>query len=142
MSVAPKQLAAAKAKAKTVRRDPLKIMTQELPSNPPEQKKPAQKTDLVLVNTQAADGESGELNIEELRALARNSAIIYGDAGAAESERKLGPGIETKEDVFASAIKKAERPDCRTTYSGGEKANLLALIPIVINTVREKGCKW
>ncbi len=42
----------------------------------------------------------------------------------------------------ARAIRKAERPDCKTAYGGGSKANLLMLVPLVLDTITDKGCKW
>lgn len=55
-----------------------------------------------------------------------------------EAESYRAPG----DNDAARAIKKAERPDCRTAYGGGTKANLLALIPLAIDTLTDHGCKW
>ncbi len=43
---------------------------------------------------------------------------------------------------LARGIKKAKRPNCQTAYAGGEKANPLLLIPLAIDTITGKGCKW
>ena len=43
------------------------------------------------------------------------------------------------EDKLKKDIDKAKREDCRSAYAGG---GLLAAIPIAIDTVRDKGCKW
>jgi hypothetical protein len=42
----------------------------------------------------------------------------------------------------ARAIKKAARPDCRTAYGGGTKANVFLLIPLAIDAITDSGCKW
>lgn len=74
-------------------------------------------------------------------------------AAARQFERERVPtGIERVREAerfraqddndAARAIKKAERPDCRTAYGGGTKANILALIPLAIDTLTDHGCKW
>jgi len=42
-------------------------------------------------------------------------------------------------DMLKKEMEKAKRDDCRSAYSAG---GLLAAIPIAIDTVRDKGCKW
>lgn len=46
------------------------------------------------------------------------------------------------DSLLARGVARAKRPDCRTAYNGGEKANLLVLIPLALGAVRDKGCKW
>ncbi|UVW29070.1 hypothetical protein [Massilia sp. H6] len=49
---------------------------------------------------------------------------------------------EADDSTLARDIKKANRPNCQSAYAGGKKANLLVLIPLAIDTVTGKGCKW
>ncbi|QJE02776.1 hypothetical protein HH212_24510 [Massilia forsythiae] len=44
-----------------------------------------------------------------------------------------------REEKAQQAMERARRGDCRTAYAG---LSLLAVIPLVIDTVRDKGCKW
>ncbi|VXC10607.1 hypothetical protein [Massilia sp. 9I] len=46
------------------------------------------------------------------------------------------------DDPLVKGIKRAKRPNCQTAYAGGEKANIFLLIPLAIDTIRDKGCKW
>lgn len=55
--------------------------------------------------------------------------------------RRTAPAA-TPERTPAPAVRQAKRPDCQTKYSGGEKANLLLLIPLAIETITDKACKW
>lgn len=55
-----------------------------------------------------------------------------------EAERYRAPD----DNDAARAIKKTARPDCRHAYGGGTHANLLALIPLAIDTLTDHGCKW
>lgn len=47
----------------------------------------------------------------------------------------------TLEEKFGADVAKAGRPDCRTKYVTPE-TNLILLIPLAIETVTGKGCKW
>jgi hypothetical protein len=42
-------------------------------------------------------------------------------------------------DKLAAEIEKAARTDCRTAHAG---AGVLAVVPLVVDAVRGKGCKW
>lgn len=44
-----------------------------------------------------------------------------------------------REEKVQQAMERARRGDCRNAYSG---MGLLGVIPLVIDTVRDKGCKW
>lgn len=67
---------------------------------------------------------------QNLRKEARKRAQppAYLRAEQPEPKSKLGRDIE-----------QAIRPDCQTAYAG---AGLLAVVPLVIDAVRDKGCKW
>lgn len=91
--------------------------------------------------TPAPAAAPAALDIGELRAMARRLAREHvptplDRVRAAESYRALD------DSNVARAVKKAVRPDCRTAYGGGEKFNVLALIPLAIDTVTDTGCKW
>lgn len=45
---------------------------------------------------------------------------------------------ETKSKL-TEGIEKAAKPDCRQAYGG---MGLAAVVPLVIDAVRDKGCKW
>jgi len=46
------------------------------------------------------------------------------------------PEAKTK---LAEDLEKAGKPDCRTAYGG---LGLLAVVPLAVDAVRDKGCKW
>lgn len=75
---------------------------------------------------------------ENLRAMA-GSNYRNRSRGALESLHQSEERDSTMETRLASGVKRAQRPDCRTAYAGG---TLLAVIPILVDTVRDKGCKW
>ncbi|MBL0150085.1 MAG: hypothetical protein IPP87_15820 [Ideonella sp.] len=45
---------------------------------------------------------------------------------------------ETKSKL-TEGIEKAAKPDCRNAYAG---LGLLAVLPLAVDAVRDKGCKW
>lgn len=55
-----------------------------------------------------------------------------------EAERRL----EADKKDLGRAIREAKRPPCTKKYSGGTSMNLLALIPLAIDTITDTGCKW
>ena len=73
--------------------------------------------------------------MESLRAAARQVAVEQKPTAQA-------PLTAVDDGALAQAVRKAKRPDCQTKYAGGEKANILLLIPLAIETVTDKGCKW
>lgn len=83
----------------------------------------------------AAPAPAGKLDMASLRNVARQI-----DSERASTE---GEPLRARDDtILGRAIEKAKRPDCQTKYAGGEKANLLILIPLAIETITDKGCKW
>ncbi|TXF97565.1 hypothetical protein [Massilia arenae] len=79
--------------------------------------------------------QPGRVNMEALRAAARQ----------ADSERgpvALEPLRASDDSALARAVRKAKVPDCQTKYAGGEKANILLLVPLAIDTITGKGCNW
>jgi hypothetical protein len=63
--------------------------------------------------------------------------IISGLDRLHESERPHG----TLEEKFGASVAKATREDCRTKYVS-PTPSLLVLIPLAIETITDKGCKW
>ena len=59
--------------------------------------------------------------------------------GAREQIQQAEQSDHSIETRFGSATARAARPDCQRAYSG---LGLLAVIPVVIDTVRDAGCKW
>jgi hypothetical protein len=73
---------------------------------------------------------------------------LRADAVAAEINRKKSPielanEAQLKDHSFETQVEgatnKSQRPDCRTEYSG---AGLLAVLPIAVDLIRGKGCKF
>jgi hypothetical protein len=61
-------------------------------------------------------------------------------AGEPDIRAKNGTALrETKEERFGRAVEQARRKDCKTRYSG---MGVLAIIPLVKDTVTDTGCKW
>lgn len=85
--------------------------------------------------------QGGRLDIDALRAAARRveqERVPTALERLRESEQVRGED----DSALVRGIQHAKRPKCQTAYSGGEKLNLIMLIPLVIDTVRDKGCKW
>jgi hypothetical protein len=51
----------------------------------------------------------------------------------------LLPPPPERKSKLAEEIEKAKREDCRTAHAD---KGLLAVVPLVADTVRDKGCKW
>lgn len=82
-----------------------------------------------------AMAQEGRMDMESLRAAARQ----------VDSERTPGalePLRASDDSGLARAVRKAKRPDCQTKYSGGTSFDVLLLIPLAIETMTDKGCKW
>lgn len=54
-------------------------------------------------------------------------------------QQRMRPAGDT---ATARAISKAKRADCRSAYGGGTEFNVLALIPLAVDTLTDTGCKW
>lgn len=73
------------------------------------------------------------LNLE----LGRWRSADAGPPGVARQVAELQS--RTEPDPLAAAIEKTGREDCTRAYAG---AGLLAVVPLVLDAVRGKGCKW
>jgi len=80
----------------------------------------------------------GRLDMASLRAAARQV-----DSERALEARRESQQLRGMEDTALSrAVERATVPDCQTKYAGGEKANILLLVPLAIDTLTGKGCNW
>ena len=64
-----------------------------------------------------------------------------GETSAAGSKGvfQLLPRPPETKSKLEKELDKAGRPDCRNAYAG---AGLLAAVPLVVDAVRDKGCRW
>lgn len=77
------------------------------------------------------------IDMTSLRAAARQ---IDSERAPAQGEAEQLRSLE--DSNLARAVRQAKRPDCQKKYSGGTAANVLLLIPLAIETITDKGCKW
>ena len=116
--------------ARVVRRDTapqpaLTIIEQESPPSTVAQPEPAL-------------AQEGRLDMDSLRAAARQVDSERGPGTRHESE----PLRAMDDTALSRAVQRAKLPDCQTKYAGGQKVNLLLLVPLAIDTVTGKGCRW
>jgi hypothetical protein len=114
-----------------------------------QQPAPSEPTSIVIVPqaavpdapTEAAPATTGKLDMESLRIAARQ--VERERVPTALERLRTSEQMRARDDTRLSrAVSEAKRPDCRTKYAGGEKANLLLLIPLAIDTITDTGCKW
>lgn len=91
--------------------------------------------EVAAAGTPAAAPQPGRIDMESLRAVARQVDSEHGPVG-------LEPLRASDDSDLSRAVRKAKRPDCQTKYSGGTSFDVLLLIPLAIETVTDKGCKW
>lgn len=84
---------------------------------------------------------SPKLDMAALRADAGRLSKDY-VAEPFEQVRAAESRLEAEKNDLGRAIEKAKRPPCTKKYSGGTSMNLINLIPLAIETVTDKGCKW
>ena len=91
--------------------------------------------DLVPGAAQAAQGASApRLNLN----LPPSRAGDFSTSGPKGVLQLMPRPPETKSKL-ASDIEKAVRPDCAKAYAA---AGLLAVVPLAVDAVRDKGCRW
>lgn len=89
----------------------------------------------------AAAAASGKLDMATLRGLARQ--VEKERVPTALERLRTSEQVHARDDNdLARAVSQAKRPDCQTKYSGGTSLNLVMLIPLAIDTITDKGCKW
>jgi hypothetical protein len=85
--------------------------------------------------------EGNRLDMDALRAAARR--VEQERVPTAPERLRESEQMRSEDDsALARGIQRAKRPDCRTAYGGGTKLNLIMLIPLAMDTIRDKGCKW
>jgi hypothetical protein len=109
---------------------------------PPEQTSSATPAETTTAPAPApAPAATGKLDMESLRGLARQ--VEKERVPTALERVRTAEQMRARDDSNLSrAINEAKRPDCQTKYSGGDKLNLLLLVPLVLDTFTGKGCKW
>lgn len=91
--------------------------------------------------TTPASAPTGKLDMESLRGLARQ--VEKERVPTALERVSTAEQLRARDDTRLSrAISEAKRPDCQTKYSGGDKLDLIRLIPLAIDTLTDTGCKW
>jgi len=91
--------------------------------------------------TAPASAPTGKLDMESLRGLARQ--VEKERVPTALERVRTAEQLRARDDTKLSrAISEAKRPDCQTKYSGGDKLDLIRLIPLAIDTITDTGCKW
>lgn len=91
---------------------------------------------------QQAPMQAPRIDMESLRAAARQVESERVPS-ALESLRASEQMRASDDSDLSRAVRRAKRPDCQTKYAEGRTTvNLLLLIPLAIETVTDKGCKW
>jgi len=91
--------------------------------------------------TAPSTSPSPKLDMVALRADARRAGKDY-EPEPFEQVRAAESRLEAEKKDLGRAIANTKRPPCTKKYSGGEKLNLIALIPLAIDTITDTGCKW
>jgi len=65
-------------------------------------------------------------------------------AGPLSSQRSMGllpllPPPPERKSKLTEGIEKSAKPDCRTAHSD---MGLLAVVPLAVDAIRDKGCRW
>lgn len=114
--------------------EPITIIT------PSEQTASATPTERVTAPAPAS-APTEKLDMESLRGLARQ--VEKERVPTALERVRTAEQMRARDDSKLSrAINEAKRPDCQTKYSGGDKLDLIRLIPLAIDTITDTGCKW
>ncbi|GAA0402338.1 hypothetical protein ACFOY5_06280 [Massilia aurea] len=118
--------------------EPMTIIT------PSEQAASAMPTESLTAPAPApasASAPTGKLDMESLRGLARQ--VEKERVPTALERVRTAEQMRARDDnKLSRAINEAKRPDCQTKYSGGDKLDLIRLIPLAIDTITDTGCKW
>jgi len=107
---------------------------------PAEQAASATPTESVTAPAPAS-APTGKLDMESLRGLARQVEKEHVPT-AVERVRTAEQMRSRDDNKLSRAINEAKSPDCQKKYSGGDKLNLILLVPLAIDTITGTGCKW
>jgi hypothetical protein len=128
--------------ARPTRLRPVAPVRQETEAAPLLVSEPMMAESTEVAAPQPATAQPKRFDMDSLRAAARQ----------VESERLPTPLERQRESEqmrgaddseLARAVRRAKRPDCQTKYAEGRTTvNLLLLIPLAIETITDKGCKW
>jgi hypothetical protein len=70
----------------------------------------------------------------------RNAIADFNRTAASQAVRQPDrPSPVEKDSKWAKPIEAAQRPPCDSAYS---PLGLMAIIPLALDTIRDKGCKW
>jgi len=70
----------------------------------------------------------------------RNAIADFNQTVDSQAPRQPGrPSPIEKDSQWAKPIEAAQRPPCDSAYS---PLGLMAIIPLALDTIRDKGCKW
>ncbi|MES2317266.1 MAG: hypothetical protein V4631_07185 [Pseudomonadota bacterium] len=97
-------------------------------------------TSAVSLAADAPTNDAPALNIDELRAAARDNERKRIRTGL-ERVREEEALAASKEASAARAIGRAARQECRTAYAD-TAFNIFKVIPLTLAAVSDKGCKW
>jgi hypothetical protein len=114
--------------------EPMTIIT------PSEQAASATPTESVTAPAPAS-APTAKLDMESLRGLARQVEKEHVPT-ALERVRTAEQMRSRDDNKLSRAINEAKNPDCQKKYSGGDKLNLILLVPLAIDTITGTGCKW
>ncbi len=78
------------------------------------------------------------LDPDALRAMAASNERARVHSGL-EGVQQAEQGDHSIETRFGNATARSGRQDCQRAYSG---LGILAVVPLVIDTVKDSGCKW
>jgi hypothetical protein len=106
-------------------------------SNPPS---PPLSQEARPLSTAAMPQQNPPLDLDNLRKLALDNDRQR-DKHGIDHLREEESLAKAENGSDAKLVGKAIRKDCRTAYSG-PTFNVLAIVPLVIDTVTDKGCKW
>lgn len=127
-----------------VRRDRPAVATAEAPRVPNDTSVPDPvdaPAETVAPAPATAAAPSPKLDMAALRADAGRMSRDYVPEPF-EQVRSAESRLEAEKRDLGRAIEKAKRPPCTKKYSGGTSLNLILLIPLAIDTITDKGCKW
>ena len=124
-----------------VQRQPRPAVRTQEPVTPLAITLPAAPEPAPAETAQPAASSSSRLDMVALRAEAGRVNKNYVPEPF-ERVRAAESRLEAQKNDLGKAIADTKRPPCTKKYSGGTSLNLIALIPLAIDTITDTGCKW